>query len=343
MRWDLWKPRPLPNYGQKLKSDQHLTDMSRTIHYLNSCTAQIDYSKFQGSKVLVAGASGQLGIWLSLFLAAGLNNRELYKLEIETSYPKVTFSALQQFGIRYQPSVRQLNEEKYDFVFDFGLPNSMGLANDSQLAHQEFMGRYEYFRDVLTSTGTLVIPSSGAVYGDTSLQVNGFSENDIIPENTRSPYGETKLAIEKLSTEELGERAPIMRIFSTFGPLSRKDSPLIGNQFFLQARNGKISLKGRGIAIRNMTFVGDIAKQIIKLSFVESARKMPVNLGSSNTLSVRCFSELVAHQFSAQIELGQQIEKEDYYHPKLDRLQTLIDSDSMAIEEAISITSNYYQ
>ena len=323
-------------------SDPKLIDSSLAVHYLNSQTSQVDYSNFVGTKILVAGASGQLGIWMTLYLASVLDDPQLFQLEIETSHPKVTFSALKQCEVKYQPVVRQNNLEKYDFIFDFGLPKSMTNSMDVALKPQEFIGRYEYYRDALTSSGMLIIPSSGAVYGDTSLQPGGFSEVDLNLEETRSPYGEAKLAVERMAARDLGYHAPIMRIFSTFGPFSRVSSPLIGNQFFVQAKNGKISLKGHGLAMRNMTFVGDITKQIIQLSFNESARKMPTNLGSHNTLSVRSFCELVAKQLSADIEFGNQVEKEDYYFPNLNRLNTLIHNDSLPVEEAISITSCYY-
>jgi nucleoside-diphosphate-sugar epimerase len=224
------------------------------------------------------------------------------------------------------------------------LPITQKNDNENYKIVYEFLDKFVVQKKRTQKNGTLVIPSSGAVYGSNKKPGYGFVESDA--ENTTGVtiYGKAKLLIEELSKEASDVSIPIFRVFSVFGPLMRKDSPLIGNNFFVQCQvNQLIKLNGKGLSQRNMTLVTDIAKQIIGLARIKGISTSPINLGSQNNLSIRKFADLVAGEMVADVLLGHTVEPVDDYIPALSKLSEYKTTSCMDINEAIQLTGHFYR
>ena len=303
----------------------------------------IDFSPYTNSRVLISGASGHLGVWLTLVFAYERSLNSEFQLVIESSRHKRVADLISHLEIGSVDLLGDSAQPKFDFVFDMTLPNSPNSISENYSQMWGFLKQFFVQKSRVHRGGTLVIPSSGAVYGSRENHNFSFVESEAIRAKNRTPYGKAKFLIEKLSAGFDNYSLPIFRIFSVFGPLMRTDSPLIGNSFFAQcSKSREIRLLGDGIAQRNMTFVTDIAKQIITLAKVDGISNSPINLGSDNNLSVKAFANLVAQQMDARVTPGRSIERPDHYIPNLNRLNEIFVSPNIGIRDAIRLTSGFY-
>jgi nucleoside-diphosphate-sugar epimerase len=304
----------------------------------------IDFTPYVNNQVLISGASGHFGIWLTLIFAHQSTIDKRIKLIIETSQYRYVTNLLNQIDFGHIEHLDVSQPNKFDVIFDMSLPNSRNIetVNNSQL--QAFLQQFFKQKGRTHEGSTLVIPSSGAVYGSRANHDFPFAESEADLAINRTNYGEAKFCVERLSAEFENCSLPIFRIFSVFGPLMRRDSPLIGNSFFTQcAESNEIKLIGIGKAQRNMTFVTDIMRQMISLSMVNRISNYPLNLGSENNLSVMTFADLVAQQMSAKVILGKNHEPPDYYTPNLNRLNEIYSGSNTGIQDAIELTSYFHR
>lgn len=304
---------------------------------------EIDFSAYQNARVLISGAGGHLGIWLTLLFAAENSISNNLSLTIETNHHSKVLNLSRELSMKSPEILNESNKERFDVIFDMSLPKVENNDTDNYSPIFEFLGKFVSQKRRILPGGVLVIPSSGAVYGSSSTRNYGFAEEDSALATNRTVYGKAKILIEELSAEIESFSVPIFRIFSVFGPLMRQDSPLIGNNFYIQCKeNHEIRLTGEGIAHRNMTFVPDIAKQIISLSKVPGVSEQPINLGSNNNLTIRNFANLVAESMGAKVVLGEKEEVTDFYLPILDRLSRHKLGANFEIKNAVELTSKFY-
>ena len=311
-------------------------------HYLEKVSTYLPLNEYSGSEVLISGASGQLGIWTLLHFMKGRDKFADINVVIDTKYPKQVFDILDAAQISSPKLISDVTPRKYDYVFDFGLPN---LDINDRGTLQSIYGFIERFRRAESSTksgGVLVVPSSGAVYGVPRLQEGGLKENFLADPKTLTDYGVAKRIVEEISGRIRDIRTPIFRLFSVFGPFSRPDSPLIGHTFFQDGKHGKISLTSDGSAIRNMTFIGDLTGQVIELSGKSAMTSSPMNLGSVNNISVRDFANIVALEFDAKVTQDSDLTQVDYYVPDLTRLLKVSNITFLSLSEGIKMNKGFY-
>jgi len=110
--------------------------------------------------------------------------------------------------------------------------------------------------------GRFVFASSSSVYGDTARQPLSEAESGLKPV---SPYGETKLAGERLCRmyyRAHGLPVSILRFFTVYGPRQRPDMAI--HKFSRLIWEGKeIPIFGDGSSRRDYTFVADIVAGVI--------------------------------------------------------------------------------
>ena len=165
-------------------------------------------------------------------------------------------------------------------------------------------GRYEqYLRNNVLATqhllealretdGTRVVyASSSSVYGDTEVRPT--------PESTqlrpRSPYGQTKAAMEHLCdlyATNFGVDAVGLRYFTVFGPRQRPDMAFY--RICRAALDGtEFTVLGDGGQTRDFTFVGDIVAATLLAATVDTHAERVFNIGGGSPASLRDAIELV--------------------------------------------------
>ncbi|HSB46968.1 MAG TPA: SDR family oxidoreductase [Candidatus Bilamarchaeum sp.] len=131
----------------------------------------------------------------------------------------------------------------------------------------------------------VVIASSAAVYGDSPPPLREDS-----PLRPISPYGESKLACERLAgsySKEHGLKAVSLRYFNVYGPRQDPSSPYSGViARFMDAarRGGRPTIFGDGTQTRDFIYVKDVARA--NLHAMERGESGEFNIGSGKPVSV---------------------------------------------------------
>lgn len=192
----------------------------------------------------------------------------------------------------------------------------------------------------------LVLPSSAAVYGDTSSREIGEEASA----NPVSPYGVHKKAAEDACREQAathGTQAVIIRFFSVYGPGLAKQLLFDACR---KARDGEFSFFGTGDESRDFLHVSD-AVGLIEVATKHASAGCPVvNGGTGRGVSVReIVSSIAKHwqpaplpEFNGEVRSGDPkhlVAKMDKahswgFHPSVD-LQTGIDGYVAWFREAI--------
>lgn len=304
-------------------------------------------------KVLVLGGSGFIGNWvvgiLSKYIFETKLNSQLFIQTSRKSFVENTWHLALNNDVGIFIDKIPLNS-KFDLVLDLRLPPT-GQSNKEQLFQSKNF--YKNFFECITMIspgGTLIIPSSGAVYGNLkSKSVPLCEELNLQGDFDLTVYGETKLSLETLGTKVASNGLKIImpRIFSTFGPLMRIDSPLIGNIVIKQAVElNEIQLNSPIGVFRDFIYITDLIIQI--LSLVElNMEFINLNLGSHNILEINDFAKRIASITNSTFSYKNGESQNDHYYPCLHKLEILMPhlvlNQQWNLEANISQTIEFYR
>lgn len=143
--------------------------------------------------------------------------------------------------------------EQIDAVIHLGAATPKGMRQDEEIDFEENVRTTEHLLNTLPNIpGAFILGSSVSVYN-----------TDISTPDGR--YGKSKLACEQLLTDSLLKtRLWIMRFGPVYGPGEETYQKIAGS-FLKKAMAGEdIMLRGDGSAVRNMVYVGDLCKRILK-------------------------------------------------------------------------------
>jgi dTDP-glucose 4,6-dehydratase len=141
-----------------------------------------------------------------------------------------------------------------------------------------------------------VLASTSEVYGDPLEHPQRETYwGNVNPVGPRSVYDESKRYAEALTTAyrmARGADTGIVRIFNSYGPRMRPDDGRAIPTFVRQALTGEpLTVTGDGSQTRCMCYVDDTISGIIALA--ESDVPGPVNIGSSDELTIRQLARLI--------------------------------------------------
>lgn len=267
-----------------------------------------------GSRALVTGAAGFIGSHLAeALLGTGMEVR-----------------GVDCFNDNYGRSqklqnLRHLSAwENFEFVpVDLARGSVRHLTDDCELVFHlaaepgvrtSWGDRYEqYLRNNVLATQHLleairgspairfVYASSSSVYGETRVRPTPESE---MP-HPRSPYGQTKLAMEHLCElyhDNFGVDVIGLRYFTVYGPRQRPDmafhrvcAALLEQQPFV--------VFGDGRQTRDFTYVGDIVAATLAAAVCDSNGQRIVNLGGGSPASLTDAVRLVEELAGRSLEV----------------------------------------
>ena len=141
--------------------------------------------------------------------------------------------------------------------------------------------------------------STSEVYGEPQVhpQTESYHGN-VNPIGIRSCYDEGKRCAESLMFDYnrmYGIKIKVIRIFNTYGPnMDPKDGRVVSN-FIMQAlKNENITVFGDGSQTRSLCYVDDLITGIIKMMASEEYFVGPVNLGSTEELTVLEIAKIIS-------------------------------------------------
>ena len=147
--------------------------------------------------------------------------------------------------------------------------------------------------------------SSACVYASwhqNSVNFEPLKESDAYPADPEDGYGWEKLFSERMCRhfqEDYGIETRVARYHNVYGPFGtyyggREKVPAAACRKIIEAINSKsfeIEIWGDGNQIRSFTFINDCIEGTLKLS--ESNFSQPLNIGSSESISIRSLYELI--------------------------------------------------
>ncbi|MHB1929805.1 MAG: NAD-dependent epimerase/dehydratase family protein [Acidimicrobiales bacterium] len=144
----------------------------------------------------------------------------------------------------------------------------------------------------------LVYASSSSVYGDAPVP---FQEDG--PTAPVSPYGETKLAAERICLEASGADLEVvaLRYFTVYGPGQRPDMAL--RRFAAAAlRREPLALYGDGTQSRDFTYVDDVVQATVAAASAEAAGQA-VNVGGGSRVTLTEVLSLLEELVGAPLDV----------------------------------------
>lgn len=205
-----------------------------------------------------------------------------------------------------------------DAVFHFAAVVSVQLCQEQPVEGYKtnVMGTCEVLeaiRNEMSRTGKkirIVFSGSSVVYGDVGAEGTPIQESTTAPKPL-SFYGAQKLASEhaiRLYFETYGVPGVIFRFFNVYGPGQDPRSPYSGviSIFSSRVAQGQsLRLNGGGKQTRDFFSVYDVCRAgLLALEApVDSCDAVPINLGSSQSISVRQLAETMLEVSGRRVEL----------------------------------------
>ncbi len=268
-------------------------------------SSDVDFSKLKGSTVLVTGAYGFLGFYLtaSLLLRNDLysDNCKVIALVRNKEKAEQRFGRLLQrddFTLCVKDVTKPIQAEHADFIIHAaGHADALHFKTDpAGTANANLSGTSNVleFARLSKSKSVLIISSLkiyGVIYGDKEK----ISEDDIgyidfaLPDNC---YAMSKRAAETLAADycdEFGTNVKIARPAYIYGAARRGDDR-VWAQFFNNAANGQdILLKSDGCAKRSFIYITDAVSALFTI-LLNGENAVPYNIADdSSNVTIREF------------------------------------------------------
>ncbi len=282
----------------------------------------MDLSQLNNSCVLITGASGFMGIWLTELLTYLIKTQQiklkLFLLATDFTFAKREAPHLYELNESIKvicDDVRSLHELPADVEWiihaaaspDLRVHNSQPLYASQTIA-QGTLTLLECATRLPNLKGFLNV-SSGYVYGYHSTKELIAEKNfdGFDPSIFSTAYVEAKRYAESLCTIFRNQfRLPILNVrpFSFVGPYQSVDAPWAVNNFINDAVNNQpIRIQGDGTAVRSYMYGADMAWWLLNMLLRgESGRSY--NLGSPKAITLKELAGKIRHLSGQKIEIN---------------------------------------
>lgn len=275
------------------------------------------WNRLQGKKIFITGGTGFFGRSI-LELITEFNKEKELNLKI---------TILTRDSISFKKKWPNLSDErwvdfvdgdvenfafpelKYDYLLHMATPASASLNIEKPIRMFDII--VNGTRNILefaakSKVKSVLLTSSGAVYGRQSLGVSHNSETNLCAPHTqdvKAAYGEAKRVAELLGKMYSGMydfEFKIARCYAFVGPhLDANGTFAIGN-FIRDCVNGKkIEVNGDGTSKRSYLNSDDLVLWLFKI-LINGKNCTPYNVGSDEGLSIKELAEKIANVLKSQ-------------------------------------------
>jgi len=248
----------------------------------------------KGKNILITGGAGFIGSHLANLLKTDNKVFVIGKTKPDIIPDGVLFEV---YDICDDKFLTFLENESFDYIFHFAGNASPQISlEDPEYDFQVNLLSTFKILNILKknkSKTKFIYASSVAVYGD--------CKDDLLSEDSSmtlpiSNYGVSKLSAEKYVcafNKQYGVNSISLRIFSTFGPGLKRQ--IVYDLINKLSNNPKsLEILGDGTESRDMTFVFDQVKNIVKVAQYADYNGEVYNLGSGQAYSTKYIAELIA-------------------------------------------------
>jgi nucleoside-diphosphate-sugar epimerase len=273
---------------------------------------KIDFSKLSNKKVLITGASGLIGVYITSCLkqVSKLYNIEIYSW-FRNDLPPEFSSIFNGCNIIKSDITDYSNIERlpmFDCIIHsagYGQPNRF-LEDKIKTIKLNTSSTIELFKK-LNKGGKFMFISSSEVYS--GITSDNISETEIGTTNTshpRSCYIEGKRCGESICYSYLndGFDVKIIRLSLTYGPGTKKNDQRVLNSLIQKGlTDDTIKLVDNGEAIRTFCYITDVTEMI--LNILLNGKDVIYNVGGISKLSILELSKKIAFILNKDVELGE--------------------------------------
>ncbi len=325
----------------------------------------MDLSRLNETCVLITGASGFMGIWLTELLSH-LIKTQRFRLKLVLLARDFTFAyreAQHLYGKNENirmicDDVRSIHELPSDVEWiihaaaspDLRVHNSQPIFASQTIA-QGTLTLLECATRLPRLKGFLNV-SSGYVYGYHSSKelITEKSFDGFDPSIFSTSYVEAKRYAESLCTIFRNQfRLPIINVrpFSFVGPYQSVDAPWAVNNFIHDVVNNQsIRIQGDGTAVRSYMYGADMAWWLLNMLLRgESGRSY--NIGSPKAITLKELAEKIRHISGNKVDISRSRallrSKQSIFVPSVDLVQADMGLRmQFDIDEALSRTIQWY-
>lgn len=236
----------------------------------NILKGNLNWRAFDGTNVLITGASGMIGSYI-LNTLIELRNKAEYNFNIYVlvrNKNKLSEEVREEVEVIQQSVVEPIvTDIKFDYVIHTASPASPLIMRNDPVGTiaANTIGTYNTLKLAKEGSGKgYLYISSREIYGQPYENQEVFTEDSygfVDPLNVRSCYPEGKKAAETMCVcfkEQFGINTKIARLAHTFGPGMPVDDGRVQADFLRNVINNEdIVLKSEGTAVRTYTYVGD--------------------------------------------------------------------------------------
>lgn len=286
-----------------MKKDILYQDADRILKH------DIDWDKLRDARVLVTGASGMLGSYITRTLCLLKQNKswetEIYALVRNPD--KFPEDLRDNVNIIRQSVAEPIDTDiKFDYIIHAASPASPLIMKDDPVGTiaANTLGAY-YTLDLARKSGAkgYLFISSREIYGQPYEDQREFTEETygfVDPLSARSCYPEGKKAAETMCAsfaQQYGLNVKIARLAHTYGPGMSIDDGRVQADFLRDVVNHRdIVLKSEGKPVRTYTYVSDAVAAIFHILL--SSDEMVYNISSPEaTVSIRQLAETLADAY----------------------------------------------
>ena len=290
--------------------------MSAILSEDAACLAKKHSISFKsGSRILITGASGLIGInLLAFFLSEEFSeksielhicvNSDSSRAFLEAVFPKVTlyFTKIDLISLE-----NQIISARYDYIFHlatYGQPGKF-LSEKQETMRLNSIGLIRLF-DNLSPEGRFFYASTSEVYsGNSNLPHKESEIGTTTTVHARASYIEAKRFGETYChlKAKSGSKAYSGRISLAFGPGFRKGDQRVLNEFiFSGLQSGFINMLDDGSAIRVYCYIRDALDMILAL--IHTDHFEPINISGVEKVSIIELANKVGKSCKAQVFPG---------------------------------------
>ncbi|MCK4352499.1 GDP-mannose 4,6-dehydratase [candidate division WOR-3 bacterium] len=303
-------------------------------------------------KVLVTGGAGFIGSWLAEALV-----KKGYRVKIVDNLSNGSVNNLDRvknsiefykIDAREQNFLNLILKENFEIIFHLAgisyVPPS--IKNPWSDFQNTLLPTFKILDCIRKNAlkSKLIIASSAAVYGN--LSKTPIKEQDTL--NPISPYGVTRLAIEKYASvfSNLYQINVLsLRFFSTYGPRQKKQ--VVYDFIKKLSRNPKeLVILGNGKQVRDLVYVKDVVDAIIKTAINGQFNGEAYNVATGVGITIVELAKLIEkimgvnpkYKFTGSIRLGDP----EKWIADISKIRKLGYKPHYSLKEGLDETINWY-
>jgi len=319
--------------------------------------SELDLQKLLAKDVVILGASGFVGTWLSEALGLarreyGASTRLILANRVVTAEQSrlVAAKIAEVIPVDIRKNCPEIPDGAYVF---FGANPARALMNneDSKMMYETIVQGAKSLLNALDHRSCKITNlSSGAVYGGMNTTRGCFVETDTELVNLKSlnsSYHKGKVFVESFLNTEINEESKIShaRLFAFLAPKLPLDEHFAAGNFIRDnLKRQPIQILGDGRTVRTYQYGTDLVQSLFAIA-VRGRNRSSYNVGSPTPITISQLAERVAAQGRTTVSYTQSPREEslsvvDRYVPCTEKIEselgvrTLVDID-MAIARTV--------